>query len=221
MAWCHPSALAGQPALQDSAELSLHPGQCPSWQEGRIGLGRGRSYFCNLHRPDSVTRPQTAARGSHKCSLSFSTSPKQGGWGPAASRPRAPQGRFSAPQSTPLPKEAGARAEQRWASPARVSAPPGSGPQPGSSAALTSPATRTTRSQELGWLLIWASQMAQWAKNPPAAQKMQKTWVWSPGREDPLEEEMATHSSVLAWKIQGWGSLEGYSSWGHKELDTT
>ena len=30
---------------------------------------------------------------------------------------------------------------------------------------------------------------------------MQKTWVQSMGREDPLEEEMATHSSTLAWKI--------------------
>ena len=30
---------------------------------------------------------------------------------------------------------------------------------------------------------------------------MQKTWVQSQGREDPLEKEMATHSSILAWKI--------------------
>jgi len=30
---------------------------------------------------------------------------------------------------------------------------------------------------------------------------MQETWVWSLGREDPLEKEMATHSSTLAWKI--------------------
>ena len=36
------------------------------------------------------------------------------------------------------------------------------------------------------------------------------------GREDPLEESMATHSSILAWKI-----LAGYSPWGHKELDMT
>ena len=35
-------------------------------------------------------------------------------------------------------------------------------------------------------------------KNPPA---MQETWVWSPGCEDPLEKEMATHSSIVAWKI--------------------
>ena len=29
----------------------------------------------------------------------------------------------------------------------------------------------------------------------------QETWVWSLGQEDPLEEEMATHSSILAWEI--------------------
>ena len=35
-------------------------------------------------------------------------------------------------------------------------------------------------------------------KNPPA---MQETWVQSLGREDPLEKGMATHSSILAWRI--------------------
>ena len=35
-----------------------------------------------------------------------------------------------------------------------------------------------------------------------------------------LEKEMATHSSVLAWRIQGQGNLEGYSQWHCKELDT-
>ena len=30
---------------------------------------------------------------------------------------------------------------------------------------------------------------------------MQETWVWSLGQKDPLEEEMATHSSMLAWEI--------------------
>ena len=38
-------------------------------------------------------------------------------------------------------------------------------------------------------------------KNPPAMQEPHKMQVRSPGREDPLEEEMATHSSVLAWEI--------------------
>ena len=41
------------------------------------------------------------------------------------------------------------------------------------------------------------------------------------GREDPLEEEMAPHSSTLAWKSLGWRSVVGYSPWGRKESDTT
>ena len=43
--------------------------------------------------------------------------------------------------------------------------------------------------------------MAQQVKNPSAIQDMQKTRVQSLGREDPLEEEIATHSSILLWKI--------------------
>ena len=50
---------------------------------------------------------------------------------------------------------------------------------------------------------------------------MQETWALSLGREDPLEKEMATHSSVLAWESHGQRSLVGYSPWGHKESDTT
>ena len=42
------------------------------------------------------------------------------------------------------------------------------------------------------------SLVAQSVKKPPA---MQKTWIWSLGREDPLEKETATHSSILAWRI--------------------
>ena len=38
-------------------------------------------------------------------------------------------------------------------------------------------------------------------KNSAAMQEMQKTWVQSLGPEDPLEEEMATHSSILALRI--------------------
>ena len=41
------------------------------------------------------------------------------------------------------------------------------------------------------------------------------------GWEDPLEESMATHSSVLAGKIHGQRALVGYNPWGHEELDTT
>ena len=39
------------------------------------------------------------------------------------------------------------------------------------------------------------------AKNLPATQETQETWVHSLGQEDPLEKEMATRSSILAWEI--------------------
>ena len=50
---------------------------------------------------------------------------------------------------------------------------------------------------------------------------MQETWVQSLGPEDPLEKEMATHSSILPGKISWMRSLAGYSPWSHKESDTT
>ena len=43
--------------------------------------------------------------------------------------------------------------------------------------------------------------MAQWVKNLPAMQDTEETRVPSLGQEDPLEKEMATHSSILAWKV--------------------
>ena len=63
-----------------------------------------------------------------------------------------------------------------------------------------------------GAKLWWgASLVAQRLKHLPA---MQETWVQSLGREDPLEKEMATHSSVLAWRIPGTGEPGGLSSMG-------
>ena len=50
----------------------------------------------------------------------------------------------------------------------------------------------------MGGLGRCASLVVQMVKYPPA---MRKTWVRSLGREDPLEEGMATHSSILAWQI--------------------
>ena len=47
-------------------------------------------------------------------------------------------------------------------------------------------------------LYIWASLVAQRLKHLPP---MWETWVQSLGREDPLEKEMTTHSSILAWSI--------------------
>ena len=64
-------------------------------------------------------------------------------------------------------------------------------------------------------LSLWASLIAQLVKNLPA---VQETGVWSLGREDSLKKEMATHSSILAWRIP-WTEEPG-SPWGCKESDT-
>ena len=65
----------------------------------------------------------------------------------------------------------------------------------------------------------WASLVAQMVKNLPATQE---TWVQSLGWEDPLEKGMATHCSILAWRIP-WTEEPGrlYSLWGHKESART
>ena len=55
-------------------------------------------------------------------------------------------------------------------------------------------------------------------KNPPAMQENQVRCLVG---EDPLEKEMATHSSLLPGKSHGQRSLVGYSPWGRKESDTT
>jgi len=51
-----------------------------------------------------------------------------------------------------------------------------------------------------------ASLVAEAVKNLPA---MQETWVQSLGQEDPLENRMATHSTILAWRIPWTEELEG------------
>ena len=50
---------------------------------------------------------------------------------------------------------------------------------------------------------------------------MQDMWVRSLGREHPLEKEMATHSSILAWKITWTEEPGGLQSMGSQESDTT
>ena len=52
-------------------------------------------------------------------------------------------------------------------------------------------------------------------------QEIQQILVWSLSQEDPLEKEMATYSSVLAWKIPWIEEPAGYSPRGRKELDMT
>ena len=46
-----------------------------------------------------------------------------------------------------------------------------------------------------------ASPVAQWVKNLPAMWEIQEAWIRSLGREDPLEKEMTTHFSILAWEM--------------------
>ena len=52
-------------------------------------------------------------------------------------------------------------------------------------------------------------------------QETTEKWDRSLGGENPLEEGMATHSSILAWKITWTEESGGYSPWGRVELDTT
>ena len=68
-------------------------------------------------------------------------------------------------------------------------------------------------------LFIWASLVAHMVKNLP---EMHETRLGSLSWEDPPKKAMATHSSILAWRIP-WTSrrLAGYSAWGPKESDMT
>ena len=66
------------------------------------------------------------------------------------------------------------------------------------------------------FIKLGASLEPQMVKNLPAGQETQ---VRSRGQEDPLEKEMATHSSILAEEFHGQRSLADYSPPGHKELD--
>ena len=65
--------------------------------------------------------------------------------------------------------------------------------------------------------------MAQLVKNLPAMQEAacRKPWVWSLGREDPLEKKIVTHSSILAWEIPRTGEPEGLLSMEPQESDMT
>ena len=62
---------------------------------------------------------------------------------------------------------------------------------------------------------VWASLVTQMVENLP---EMQKTQVQSLGPEDPLEEEMATHSSILAWNISWTEEPGGQQSMGSQRV---
>ena len=60
--------------------------------------------------------------------------------------------------------------------------------------------------------------MVQWSRTHLPMQETQETWVQSLGGEDPLEEEMATHSSILAWKIPWTDKPGGLQSTGSQRV---
>ena len=112
---------------------------------------------------------------------------------------------------------------QRWGARtqelrARLSTPPHRGGRD-----LPNPGSRTLQSQ-LQELLVCAGSpelgfpSGSAVKNLPA---MQETWIRSLGWEDPLEKEMATHSSVHAWKIPWTEEPGGWQSLGSQESDMT
>ena len=68
---------------------------------------------------------------------------------------------------------------------------------------------------EFGHMFLCASLVAQRLKYLPA---MQETWVWSLIWEDPLEKEMATHSSILAWRIPWTEEPGGLQSTGSRRV---
>ena len=67
-------------------------------------------------------------------------------------------------------------------------------------------------------IVYWASLVAQTVKRLPTTRE---TRVRSLGREDPMEKKMATHSSILAWKIPWTEDPGRLQSMGRKELVTT
>ena len=69
-----------------------------------------------------------------------------------------------------------------------------------------------SRSLIVTYFIYGASLEAQTVKNLPAMQETQETQVQSLGQEDPLEKEMATGSSILAWRIPWTGGLQSVGS---------
>ena len=89
------------------------------------------------------------------------------------------------------------------------------------------PASTCLTPKEVAWTALTTSSLPlgfpsdSMVKNQPVMKETQKMWVQALDQEDPLEEEMATHSSIFAWKSYEQINLVGYSPWGHKEVDTT
>ena len=70
--------------------------------------------------------------------------------------------------------------------------------------------------RKIPWRKAWQPPMTQMVKNLPA---VQETWVQSLGREDPLEKDMATHFSILAWRIPWTEEPGGLQSMGLQRVE--
>ena len=68
---------------------------------------------------------------------------------------------------------------------------------------------------------VYRSPSGASGKEPACQCRRRERWPQTLGREDPLEEGMAPHSSTLAWRIPWTEEPGGYSPWGHTELATT
>ena len=66
--------------------------------------------------------------------------------------------------------------------------------------------------------MLMASQGAQWSRIRQSMQETQETWIQSLSWEDPLEEEMATHSSILTWRIPWTEEPGGLKSMGWQRV---
>ena len=79
------------------------------------------------------------------------------------------------------------------------------------------PGSRRYPGEGIGYPLLysWASLIAQMVKNLPA---MRETWIRSLDWEDPLEEVMATHSSILAWRLPWTEEPGGQQSMGWQRV---
>ena len=67
-------------------------------------------------------------------------------------------------------------------------------------------------------VILHASQVAQWQRLHLSMQGMQETWVQSLGWKDPLEEEMASYSSILVWEIPRTEQSGGLKSMGFERV---
>ena len=66
---------------------------------------------------------------------------------------------------------------------------------------------------------LWAFQVTKWERIHLLMQETQETWVRSLGQEDPLKQEVETHSSILAWEIPWTEEPDGLQSMGLQRVE--